>query len=72
MAKIKTTFTYSEEMLDLVKQVAFLKRKNQNEIIEDAFMYWLENQDEKFVDSLKSLMKVSKALNWEDYVIIKE
>ncbi|MFB5284886.1 hypothetical protein [Peribacillus sp. Hz7] len=60
MDKVKTTFTYTQEMIEMVKCVALLKNKHQNEIIEEAFMYWLDNQDKKFVNSLRDIIRVSK------------
>lgn len=63
MAKVKTTFTYTEEMIDTLKHVALLKNQNQNEILEEAFNYWLGNQDEKFVKALEDMIKVTKNVN---------
>lgn len=50
-------------MINTVKHVALLKNKRQNEVIEEAFEYWLQNQDEHFLKGLKYILEVTKNEN---------
>lgn len=45
--KHKTTFTYTQELLDTVRCISTISNKNKNEVIEEAFWEWWKLQEEK-------------------------
>ena len=58
--KIKTTFTYTEDLLETVQCISTISNKNKNEVIEEAFWDWWklqESQTKYKVETMKEIMK---------------
>jgi len=58
--KIKTTFTYTEDLLDTVQCISTISNRNKNEVIEEAFWDWWqlqESQTKYKVETMKEIMK---------------
>ena len=60
LPKQKTTFTYSQQLLDTVHCISTLSNKRKNEVIEDAFWNWWELQETKEKYRVNEMMDLIK------------